>query len=255
MSEVQGRDGSIYLRHEHGEFQLTIQPCPLLPGGHDFREGNLLITNWGGLLPPVGFSAAMFKIIEKLAVSEQLTIEEAPMILARYLLKRTNVTPMQFNPTMGCWDMELLGGEKDAKGRARYPAGSLKKLGYMSGRTGMHQITYEVFRGVKIPIIESTHAKRVRRTDVDHLCRRHACCNPFHLQAVPPEENTIRGNSARRALIQPHMYALVDGEQPYAEVLGHYTEYGLGGRSQKPRLLLEREAAAVEIDDHPALFE
>jgi hypothetical protein len=51
-----------------------------------------------------------------------------------------------------------------------------------------HRVTYEAFRG---PIPEGL--------DLDHLCRNHACCNPFHLEAVTRRENLMRGDTLTRA--------------------------------------------------------
>lgn len=258
MAEHKDQHGNVFLRHEHGDFQVTIPPNPLLLDGHDFGRGNLLVTKWGGVLPPVGFSFALFKLVQKLAEQERpRRYRKEAAILSRYLLKRERVTPMAFDPEMGCWDMELLGGPVDEEGRARYPAGSIKDLGYTNGRTGMHQITYEVFRGVKIPIITSAHKGRVRRTDVDHLCREHECCNPFHLQAVPPEVNTQRGNTARLAIVQPHFHSLEPGERSYREILDHCEEYGLGERRQRVAKTAPDSSNEEEVDalfDHPVLF-
>jgi hypothetical protein len=30
---------------------------------------------------------------------------------------------------------------------------------------------------------------------IDHLCRNRRCCNPWHLEAVPPRVNILRGTS------------------------------------------------------------
>ncbi len=45
-----------------------------------------------------------------------------------------------------------------------------------------HRVSYEYFRG-KIP--NGLH--------IDHLCRNPSCCNPDHLEPVPPRENMRRG--------------------------------------------------------------
>jgi len=48
----------------------------------------------------------------------------------------------------------------------------------------VHRVSYEHWNG-KIP----------EGLQIDHLCRNRCCCNPSHLEAVTPKENTLRGNN------------------------------------------------------------
>jgi hypothetical protein len=64
---------------------------------------------------------------------------------------------------------------------------SIDRGGYRSLRSGgrmqkLHRLTYEALIG---PVPAGLH--------VDHLCRVRECCNPAHLEAVTPRENTLRG--------------------------------------------------------------
>jgi hypothetical protein len=70
--------------------------------------------------------------------------------------------------------------------------GAISNNGYgkigTGGRDGMdeyvHRITY---RWAKGPIPEGM--------EIDHLCRNRRCCNPDHLEAVPPRVNSLRGEA------------------------------------------------------------
>lgn len=105
----------------------------------------------------------------------------------------------------GCW---IWVGARSSSGHG--------KLG-VDGRTlGAHRLSYETWVG---PIPPGLH--------IDHLCRRPACINPRHLQAVTPSVNVRRGTApCARALrrencLRGHSYAefgrIYDGKRTCTE--------------------------------------
>lgn len=89
----------------------------------------------------------------------------------------------------GCWTVA-------SKSTSRYTA-----IRYNGLKISTHRLSYELYKG-KIP--DNYH--------IDHLCRNTYCCNPDHLEAVTPKENTLRGNAPQRA------------KERYDEVLRPYHE-------------------------------
>ena len=94
------------------------------------------------------------------------------------------------------------------------PTGCWHWIGYLDrsgyGRThhggkqcSTHRLSYISFRGA-IP----------EGLCLDHLCRNPRCCNPHHLEAVTPKENTLRGisfsavNARKTHCIHGHSLAL-----------------------------------------------
>lgn len=55
---------------------------------------------------------------------------------------------------------------------------------YIRGkREFVHRAMYQLFVG---PVNNNR--------ELDHLCRNHSCCNPYHLEPITSRENSLRGN-------------------------------------------------------------
>lgn len=75
----------------------------------------------------------------------------------------------------GCWVWQ--GHKKpDGYGRMRLSSGR---------QASVHRVAFEAWNG-----------QIGRGLHIDHLCRNPSCCNPDHLEAVTPGENTRRSRSA-----------------------------------------------------------
>lgn len=77
----------------------------------------------------------------------------------------------------GCW---IFPGATNGVGY-----GVINSGGHNGPMVYVHRVTYEHFVG---PIADGLH--------IDHLCRVTLCCNPFHLEAVTPKVNILRGVGA-----------------------------------------------------------
>lgn len=82
--------------------------------------------------------------------------------------------------------------EIDANGCWIWPGSKLPKGYGTIGIKGRTRYTHRV-------IFESAHGQIPTGTQIDHLCRQPSCCNPEHLEAVTPAENTRRGLSSTLA--------------------------------------------------------
>lgn len=130
------------------------------------------------------FSWERFSTLKRLAdEAPQIFDDESSLILASHLFKKH----IEFDEKMGCWKLPLK-AEYDEKKRARYPQLSIPALGLRNKLA--HRVAIEIFCNIDIP--EGSH--------VDHICRSHACCNPYHLEVVSSSENTRRGIESRLAI-------------------------------------------------------
>lgn len=87
---------------------------------------------------------------------------------------------------LGCWAIALT-SEFDSKGRARYPV--INSAQHHSNSELAHRF---VIRRLCGTLSQNQH--------LDHLCRNHACCNPFHVNIVTHAENVARGAAARKSV-------------------------------------------------------
>lgn len=91
------------------------------------------------------------------------------VLLARFLAK------VEKDECTGCWNW--IAG-KQSKGYGSIGVGDHKT-------DNAHRVAWILFRG---PIPDGF--------EVDHLCRRHECVNPSHLEPVPQRVNALRGVSS-----------------------------------------------------------
>ncbi len=172
---------------------VSYEPHPLLPEGYELDAAEVVVeTPWEDFLPPRSFSSTAFGRLQDLAASEYFEEEQAAVTLARYLEPK-----ISFQDEFGCWELPLR-QEYDSKKRARYPCITVTSLGYKNQLA--HRASMEVFRGVELPrnADEPLH--------VDHRCRNHACCNPYHLDAVSHAENVRRGRRATANERSPSLF-------------------------------------------------
>lgn len=92
------------------------------------------------------------------------------------MISRSDFMQKVVKKASGCW----------------YWDGSLERMGYGQilidkKQRPAHRIAYELFKG---PIPEGM--------TIDHLCKRHQCVNPAHLECVSNSENTQREKARRR---------------------------------------------------------
>jgi len=86
-------------------------------------------------------------------------------------------------PKVSLLDRVLLRSRLDSQSGCWIFAGAIDSGGYgMVRRLGVnyraHAVTYRHLHGDPAPLV------------IDHLCRRRACCNPDHLEAVPNGVNS-----------------------------------------------------------------
>lgn len=109
-----------------------------------------------------------------------------PTYRERLIVARRKIMQRAVTNENGCW---LWPGSADGKGY-----GQVTALGKVMST---HRTIYEAAKG-RIP----------KGLQIDHLCREPRCCNPDHLEAVTPRENTLRGNSPALARLRTKTHCL-----------------------------------------------
>ncbi len=225
-------NGVPHLFHEHGAFPLVLPPDALSDKEHDFRKGELLYTRYRGVLPAPSFSKERFEALQALAKREgSFESLSETYAVARALVFRKLAKPVRFEEEMGCWLLPLT-AEYDDQGRARYPSLDARAAGV--ARALAHQLTYPYLRNIKLPRVSMKEGEIEQSMPIDHLCHKHACCNPYHLEAVSARVNSQRGRRVREAKVNTAFYQIEPGVMPYQELLKH----------------LEAFEAVIPIDAH-----
>lgn len=188
-----------------GSVSRELDPHPLIPEGYVFDDHEeFIVTEWGDILPSVSFSLSQLRAVTEVADRPRLDHESSVVVLAKYLSTR-----VQVSAPLACWELPLK-QEYDSKNRARYPAISLAALGYKNQPA--HRATLETFMGIPLPRGEA------RWKLVDHRCRNHACCNPYHLEVVTAKQNNQRGVVARKRIYQPDFFQLATGSISLSDI-------------------------------------
>lgn len=159
--------------------RTRLMPELAIPDTHvPYRTGS------GRFLIPIEDSLVAFNMVAHIAEADNSS-ESAMGRLCQYLSSQQAKGLFVFREVSGCWDLPIPGDgqDYDSERRARYPLSP-------DDNTVIQRKSYAAF-------IDET--VMVSRFDVvDHLCRRHSCLNPYHLEVVDIGNNTRRGNADRR---------------------------------------------------------